>query len=275
MATATLCLEDSSKSDRPSHIQSNASLNEDFVNTFERSTTSHKRCTPCNSSVTQQVHIEEGDDEDSSLSHNQNFQRTNQSSAKGDEQFYSYDSDDSMYNMFDNNNEFNQNVEQPQLNVQVTYPNIGESDDVVVDYLLSDYESDDNEFGLCSYKDGDKVMEVMNVEMKANMYIPSDEPVKFFVGQYFNNFNEFAVALRKFAVHERFKTRKDKFEMTRISVGCEGYGCPWYLHAHRTVIQETFMVKQYHNVYTCTRLWKNPECTAKFIASKFYDTILS
>ncbi|KAH9781524.1 SWIM-type domain-containing protein [Citrus sinensis] len=166
-----------------------------------------------------------------------------------------------MYNMFDNDDEFEQNVEQPQLNVQVTYLNIGESDDVV-DYLLSDYESDDNEFGLCSYKYGDKVMEVMNVEMKANMYIPSDEPVKFFVGQYFNNFNEFAVALRKFAVHERFKTRKDKFEMTRISVGCEGYGCPWYLYARRTVIQETFMVKQYHNVYTCTRLWKNPECTA-------------
>ncbi|KAK9182892.1 hypothetical protein WN944_026040 [Citrus x changshan-huyou] len=89
-------------------------------------------------------------------------------------------------------------------------------------------------------------MEVMDAEIRANMYIPSDEPVKFFVGQYFNNFNELTVALRKFAVHERFKTRKDKFKRTRIFVGCEGY-----------------------------ELWKNPECTAKFIASKFQDIILS
>ncbi|KAK9179881.1 hypothetical protein WN943_029087 [Citrus x changshan-huyou] len=261
-----------------------------FVNTFERSPISHQRCTPCNSNVIQQVHIEEGDDEDSSLRfhtpfsqqrqtfnlseslspllldrisvhqrqehgvidqapisesqplslpntqnhesqvlqalnpnlnqpQNQNFQNTNQSSAKGDERFCSYDSDnakgDERFYSYDSNNSM---------------------------YKMFDGDdNDDNEFGPCSDEDGDRLMEVMDAEIRANMYIPSDEPVKFFVGQYFNNFNELTVALRKFAVHERFKTRKDKFKRTIIFV----------------------------------ELWKNPECTAKFIASKFQDIILS
>ena len=218
MTTATFCQEDSSKFDQPSLIQSTASLYEDFVNTFERSPISHQRCTPCNSNVIQQVHIEEGDDEDSSLRfhtpfsqqrqtfnlseslspllldrisvhqrqehgvidqapisesqplslpntqnhesqvlqalnpnlnqpQNQNFQNTNQSSAKGDERFcsydsdnakgderfYSYDSNNSMYKMFDGDDKFEQNEEQPQLSVQITNPNIGESDDDVGD----------------------------------------------------------------------------------------------------------------------------------------------
>ncbi|KAL9422371.1 hypothetical protein AB3S75_034608 [Citrus x aurantiifolia] len=52
---------------QPSPIHSNASTYEDFVNTFEKSPTSHQRSTPYNSNATQQVHIEEGDNEDSNL----------------------------------------------------------------------------------------------------------------------------------------------------------------------------------------------------------------
>ncbi|KAK9211717.1 hypothetical protein WN943_001094 [Citrus x changshan-huyou] len=118
-------------------------------------------------------------------------------------------------------------------------------------------------------------MEVMDAEVRANLYIPSDELVDFFVGQYFKNFTEVVVALRKFPIYERFKTKKDKFKRTRIFVGCEGYGWPWYLHAGRTLIRETFMVKLYYNVHICTRLLKNPECTTKFIALQFQETILS
>ena len=98
--------------------------------------------------------------------------------------------------MFDSDDEFEQNTEQPQLNVQVTDPNISESDDDVGDCLLSDYESGDNEFSPCSNEDGDRVMEVMDSEIRANMYILSDEPNNFFVGQYFccANFNILASA---------------------------------------------------------------------------------
>lgn len=52
---------------QPSHIYSNASLDEDFVNTFKRSPTSHQKSIPCNNNVTHQVHIKKGDDEDSNL----------------------------------------------------------------------------------------------------------------------------------------------------------------------------------------------------------------
>ncbi|ESR56149.1 hypothetical protein CICLE_v10023556mg [Citrus x clementina] len=145
----------------------------------------------------------------------------------------------------DSDDEFQQNTEQPQLHVQVTHPNIGESDDDVDDCLLSDYESDNNEFGPCADEDGDRVMEVMDAE-------------------YFRNFTELAIALRKFVVYKRFKTRKDKFERTRISVGCEGYMCHWYLHAGRTVIRETFMVKRYHN----ETILSHPETKVGFIMSE-------
>lgn len=164
-----------------------------------------------------------------------------------------------MYNMFDSDDEFQQKVEQPQLYVQVIDLDVGKSNDDIGDYLLQDYESDNNEFGPCADENSDRVMKVMDVEVRANLYIPSDELVEFFVGQYFKNFTEFAVALRKFPIYERFKTKKDKFERTRIFVGCEGYGWPWYLHAGRTLIRETFMVKLYYNVHICTRLLKNPE----------------
>ncbi|KAL9463184.1 hypothetical protein AB3S75_001063 [Citrus x aurantiifolia] len=120
---------------QPSPIHSNASLYEDFVNTFEKSPTSHLT----NSNATQQVHIEEGDNEDSNL-------RLCFPSDQQQQTFNSSDSDDSMYNMFDSDDEFQQNTEQSQLHVQVTDPNIGESDDDVDDCLLSDYESDNNEF---------------------------------------------------------------------------------------------------------------------------------
>lgn len=92
--------------------------------------------------------------------------------------------------------------------------------------MLLEYESDDNEFGPYKDKNDAIVMKVMNAKMKANMYIPSDEPVLSFVGQYFNCFIKLAITLRKFAVCGRFKTRKDKLERTIIDVGCEGYGCP-------------------------------------------------
>lgn len=49
-----------------------------------------------------------------------------------------------MYNMFDNDDEFQQKVEQPQLYVQVIDPDVGKSDDDIGDYLLQDYESDNN-----------------------------------------------------------------------------------------------------------------------------------
>lgn len=113
-------------------------------------------------------------------------------------------------------------------------------------------------------------MDQMDSEMRADMYIPrDDQAVEFFVGQYFKNFTELTIALRKFAVKERFKTSKQHFERIRISVGCEGVGCPWYLHASRTRFGDIFMVRSYYNVHTCQRLWKNPECTAQFIASQF------
>ncbi|KAK9211620.1 hypothetical protein WN943_000997 [Citrus x changshan-huyou] len=75
---------------QPSLIHSNASLYEDFVNTFEKSPTSHQRSTPCNSIATQQVHIEEGDNEDFNL-------RPCFPSDQQQQTFNSYDSDDSLY----------------------------------------------------------------------------------------------------------------------------------------------------------------------------------
>ncbi|KAH9797267.1 SWIM-type domain-containing protein [Citrus sinensis] len=186
----------------------------------------------------------------------------------------SHDCDDSVYSLSASDDDvYNQPTELGQNANEVE---LFRSDDDDVDELLSSYSSDDNEFGACSDEDGDRVMDQMDSEMRADMYIPrDDQAVEFFVGQYFKNFTELTIALRKFAVKERFKTSKQHFERTRISVGCEGVGCPWYLHASRTRFGDIFMVRSYYNVHTCQRLWKNPECTAQFIASQFQDTILA
>ncbi|KAK9217348.1 hypothetical protein WN943_005975 [Citrus x changshan-huyou] len=179
-----------------------------------------------------------------------------------------------VYSLFGSNDDvYNQPTEPSQNANEVE---LFRSNDDDVDELLSCYSSDDNEFSACSDEDGVRVMDQMDSEMRANMYIPRDDHiVEFFVGQYFKNFTELTIALRKFTIKERFKTSKQHFERTRISVGCEGVGCPWYLHASMTRFGDIFMVRSYYNVHTCQRLWKSPECTAQFIASQFQDIILA
>ncbi|KAK9177673.1 hypothetical protein WN943_026862 [Citrus x changshan-huyou] len=181
-----------------------------------------------------------------------------------------YDSDDNVFSLNDNNEDDN------QLKVVTLTSNPGyvPSDASDGDCIRSDCESDDNEFGVNSDNEHDDVFCIMDADMRANLYIPSHAPVIFRVGLYFKNFTELAWAVRQHAVENRFKTYRHKFEKTRITVGCEYYKCPWFLHATKTRFGAMFMVKRHNDLHTCVRLLKNPECTAEFIAWRFGNAII-
>ncbi|KAH9793175.1 SWIM-type domain-containing protein [Citrus sinensis] len=114
------------------------------------------------------------------------------------------------------------------------------SDDSDVDCILSNYDSDDNEFGEDSNDETDEVLAKMDATMRENM----------------------------------FKMYKHKFERSRITVGCAFFQCPWFLHAAKTIFGPPFLIKRLHNVHTCQRDLKNPECTVEFKAVKFASTFI-
>ena len=89
------------------------------------------------------------------------------------------------------------------------------SDDSDGDCMLSDCESDDNEFGEESDEEINQVLVRIDAVMRENMYIPSDTPIQFFIGQCFRNFRQLAWAIRTCAVENKFKVYKHKFEKSR------------------------------------------------------------
>ena len=81
-------------------------------------------------------------------------------------------------------------------------------------------------------------------------------------------------AIRQYAIENKFKVYRHKFERARITVGCVYYNCPWFLHAARTRFEGVYMLKRLHNVHTCSRELDNPECTTEFIAAKYGQTFI-
>ncbi|KAK9230705.1 hypothetical protein WN944_023677 [Citrus x changshan-huyou] len=148
------------------------------------------------------------------------------------------------------------------------------SDDSDGDCMLSDCESDDNEFGEESDEESDRVLVKMDYVMRENIYMPSDVPIQFFIGQCFRNFRQLTWAIKTYAVENKFKVYKYKFEKSRVTVGCNYFRCPWFLHVAKTRFGQTFIVRRLHNVHTCQRDLKNLECTAEFIVAKFAATII-
>lgn len=57
-----------------------------------------------------------------------------------------------------------------------------------IDYMLSDCDSDDNEFGEDYDDETDEVLSKIDVIMRENMYVPSEDPVVIKIGHYFRNF---------------------------------------------------------------------------------------
>ncbi|KAK9216840.1 hypothetical protein WN944_008851 [Citrus x changshan-huyou] len=191
-----------------------------------------------------------------------------------------YNSDDSHYSVTDSEEDPDHPLGAPNINNTPRKPSVNvdlgsmPSDDSDGDCMLSDCESDDNEFGEESDEEIDQVLVRMDAVMRENMYIPSDTPVQFFIGQCFRNFRQLAWAIRTYAVENKFKVYKHKFEKSRVTVGCNYFRCPWFLHVAKTRFGQTFIVRRLHNVHTCQRDLKNPECTAEFITAKFAATII-
>ena len=52
--------------------------------------------------------------------------------------------------------------------------------------MLSDCDSDDNEFGEDYDDETDEVLSKIDATMRENMYVPSEDVIK--IGQYFKNF---------------------------------------------------------------------------------------
>ncbi|KAK9175178.1 hypothetical protein WN944_027184 [Citrus x changshan-huyou] len=148
------------------------------------------------------------------------------------------------------------------------------ADDSDGDCMLSDYESDNDDLGIVSDDEVDGVLAKMEAIVKENMYIPGWDPMIFKVGMYFRSFRVLAWAIRQYAIENKFKVYRHKFERARITVGCAYYNCPWFLHATRTRFGGVYMLKRLHNVHTCSRELDNLECTAEFITAKYGQTFI-
>lgn len=95
-----------------------------------------------------------------------------------------------------------------------------------IDGMLSECVSDDNDFGEVSDNDTDEILVRMNATIRENMYVSSEDPVVFRIGQYFRNFRQLTWALRNYAGENRFKMYKKKFERSRVTVCCTFFQCP-------------------------------------------------
>ncbi|KAK9209266.1 hypothetical protein WN944_001630 [Citrus x changshan-huyou] len=131
---------------------SNSSLYEEFLDTYFISPSYYEKLGLCSGNGTKQPTAD-------LAANDENEQHVYSLSA----------SDDDVYNQ---PTEPGQNANEVEL---------FRSDDDDVDELLSCYSSDDNEFSACSDEDGDRVMDQMDSEMRADMYIPrDDQAVEFF-----------------------------------------------------------------------------------------------
>ena len=192
-----------------------------------------------------------------------------------------YDSEDGVFSLLDSDEDpahplSAPNVINPAVNT-VSEPQLAFvlSDDNDGDCMLSDYESDNDDLGIVSDDEVDGVLVKIEAIVRENMYIPGWDPVIFRVGMYFRSFRVLAWAIRQYAIENKFKVYRHKFERARITVGCVYYNCPWFLHAARTRFGGVYLLKRLHNVHTCSRELDNPECTAEFIAAKYGQTFIN
>ncbi|KAH9764284.1 SWIM-type domain-containing protein [Citrus sinensis] len=249
----------------PTRISANSDLFEDFMDIYFRSSTGQQTVSPNQSNKTDTIDTTS----DSSKS-----TRTEPTAS-------THDFDDSDYCLTESEEEDPYHPRGAANVINSVAPPINQanegsihSDDSDVDCILSNCDSDDNEFGEDSNDETDKVLAKMDATMRENMYVPSEDPIVFRIGQYFRNFKQLSWVLRNYVVENRFKMYKHKFERSRITVGCAFFQCPWFLHAAKTRFGLPFLIKRLHNVHTCQRDLKNPECTAEFIAVKFASTFI-
>ncbi|KAK9205736.1 hypothetical protein WN943_016005 [Citrus x changshan-huyou] len=186
-----------------------------------------------------------------------------------------YDSEDGVFSLLDSDKDPAHPLDAPNV-INLAAKTVSEpqlafvlSDGSDRDCMLSDYESDNNDLGIVSDDEVDGVLAKMEAIVRENMYIPSWNPVLFRVGMYFRSFRELAWEIRQYAIENKFKVYRYKFERARITVGCAYYNCPWFLHAARIRFGGVYLLKRLHNVHTCSRELDNPECTTEFIAANY------
>lgn len=115
-----------------------------------------------------------------------------------------YDSNDSVFSLNDNNEDDDQLklvAPRPIVIYNPWYVPFNDSDG---DYILSDCESDGNEYGVSSDNEHN-VLSIMDADMRVNLYIPSHAPMIFRVGKYFKMFIELAWAVRQHAVENSLR----------------------------------------------------------------------
>lgn len=127
------------------------------------------------------------------------------------------------------------------------------SDDNDMDGMLSECDSDNNEFGEDSDDETDEILVRIDATMRENIYVPNEDLIVFRIGQYFRNFKQLTWALRNYVVENKFKMYKHKLERFRVTVSCAFFQCPWFLHVAKTIIGPTFFIKRFHNVHACQR----------------------
>ena len=97
------------------------------------------------------------------------------------------------------------NVLEPQLTFVLSDDNDG-------DCMLSDYESGNDDLGIVSNDEVDGVLAKVKAIFRENIYIPSWDPVIFRVGMYFRSFRKLAWAIMQYAIENKCKVYRHKFE---------------------------------------------------------------
>ena len=139
------------------------------------------------------------------------------------------DSNDSVFSLNDNNEDDDQLKLFAPRPIVITNPRYVHFNDSDSDYIISDCENDDNEYGV-SFDNEHDVLSIMDTDMRVNLYILSHAPMIFRVVKYFKMFTELAWAMRQHAVENSLRLTGTSSERQESLLGVSSTSaCGFYM----------------------------------------------
>ncbi|KAH7861551.1 hypothetical protein Vadar_027631 [Vaccinium darrowii] len=135
--------------------------------------------------------------------------------------------------------------------------------------MKSDYESEELLSGEDTSED-----EGGHAKIRKVYYKPAHRPenIRFEKGMFFSSLAQFKMAVTEYAVHGGYAIKFKKNDKERVRAVCEAH-CPWVILCAKLDGQLTYQLKTVNLEHKCTRTYKNPRLSSKFLASKLVNKV--
>ena len=104
-------------------------------------------------------------------------------------------------------------------------------------------------------------------------HIVQDGKIHLQIWQVFDDYKSFADVLLDYCIQEGFEIKKKKFDRGRVTAICKSEGCHWRIHASKSPVGLSFIIKTFNEEHTCQHVRRNKTATPTWIAKKLVNVL--